>query len=34
VSEFLHTSYEAAAERGSWDREALEDDPHRWREHR
>jgi uncharacterized protein DUF5996 len=30
VSQFLHTSYEAAAERGNWDRELLEDDPHCW----
>jgi uncharacterized protein DUF5996 len=29
VSEFLRTSYEAAAELGNWDRQALEDDPHR-----
>lgn len=29
--EFLHTTYEAAAEHGNWDREALEADPHRWR---
>jgi hypothetical protein len=33
VSQFLHTSYEAAAERGNWDRELLEDDPHRWSDH-
>ena len=30
LSDFLHTTYEAAAERGSWDRAALEDDPRRW----
>lgn len=34
LGEFLHTTYTAAAERGRWDREALEDDPHRWRDHR
>ncbi len=28
--EFLQTTYEAAAELGSWDRAALEDDPTRW----
>ncbi|MCF6525979.1 DUF5996 family protein [Streptomyces sp. JJ36] len=27
---FLQTTYEAAAERGHWDRAALEDDPGRW----
>lgn len=27
---FLHSTYEAAAERGGWDRAALEDDPARW----
>ena len=32
--EFLHTTYEAAAEHGNWDREALEADPHRWRHKR
>lgn len=31
LSQFLHTTYQAAAERGGWDREALEDDPDRWR---
>jgi hypothetical protein len=30
---FLHTTYEAAAERGGWDRAALVSDPHRL-EHR
>jgi hypothetical protein len=30
LGEFLHTTYEAAAERGGWDRAALEDDPKRW----
>jgi hypothetical protein len=34
VSQFLHTTYEAAAERGKWDRKALEDDPDRWSDHR
>ncbi len=33
LAEFLHTTYQAAAERGRWDRAALEDDPHRWRDH-
>lgn len=28
--EFLHTTYEAAAERGDWDRDALEHHPSRW----
>lgn len=28
--QFLHTSYEAAADLGGWDRAALEDDPRRW----
>jgi hypothetical protein len=27
---FLHSTYEAAAVRGGWDRAALEDDPTRW----
>jgi hypothetical protein len=27
---FLHTTYEAAAECGGWDRAMLEDDPRRW----
>ena len=31
LTDFLHTSYAAAAERGGWDRAALEDDPGRWR---
>ena len=30
LSAFLHTTYEAAAERGRWDRATLEDDPDRW----
>jgi len=30
----LHTTYRAAAERGRWDRSALEVDPHRWNEKR
>jgi len=29
LAEFLHTTYEAAAVRGGWDRAALEDDPTR-----
>jgi hypothetical protein len=27
---FLHSTYDAAAERGAWDRAALEADPARW----
>ncbi|TDB99097.1 DUF5996 family protein [Actinomadura sp. 7K534] len=30
--EFLHSTYEAAAERGNWDRASLEDDPARWQD--
>jgi hypothetical protein len=30
VAEFLHATYAAAADRGNWDRAALEDDPLRW----
>ncbi|SCE42407.1 hypothetical protein GA0115253_1051911, partial [Streptomyces sp. Termitarium-T10T-6] len=30
LAEFLHTTYEAAAVLGMWDRAALEDDPMRW----
>ena len=30
LTEFVHTTYEAAAERAQWDRAALEDDPYRW----
>nr|WP_323368715.1 DUF5996 family protein [Ornithinicoccus halotolerans] len=30
--EFLHSTYEAAAERGNWDRASLEDDPTRWQD--
>jgi Family of unknown function (DUF5996) len=30
LSEFLDTTYAAAAELGGWDRAALEADPHRW----
>jgi hypothetical protein len=33
LSEFLHTTYAAAADLGGWDRAALEDDPARWRKH-
>jgi len=33
LSEFLHTTYAAAAELGGWDRVALEVDPHRWEHH-
>ncbi|MGY4649386.1 DUF5996 family protein [Mycobacterium sp. URHB0021] len=29
LSQFLHSTYAAAADRGGWDRAALEDDPHR-----
>jgi Family of unknown function (DUF5996) len=28
--EFLESTYRAAADRGNWDRRALETDPHRW----
>ncbi|MFD2082556.1 hypothetical protein SAMN05421678_1113 [Actinopolymorpha cephalotaxi] len=31
---FLHTTYAAAAERGNWDRAALEADPSRWDDYR
>ncbi|NEV91259.1 hypothetical protein GUR47_31985 [Streptomyces tendae] len=30
LTEFLYTTYEAAAEHGDWDRAALENDPLRW----
>lgn len=30
LTEFLHTTYEAAAEHGDWDRASLEDNPTRW----
>ena len=30
--EFVHATYQAAAERGKWDRAALEVDPRRWDE--
>lgn len=30
VADFLRSTYEAAADRGHWDRPALEDDPRRW----
>ncbi|MFF9767839.1 DUF5996 family protein [Streptomyces sp. NPDC014636] len=33
VADFLHTTYEAAAEHGGWDRSALEEDPKRWQRH-
>ena len=29
LSQFLQSTYAAAAELGGWDRTALEDDPHR-----
>jgi Family of unknown function (DUF5996) len=29
LSQFLQSTYAAAAELGGWDRAALEDDPHR-----
>ena len=32
LAEFLHTTYAAAAERGHWNRKALEADPNRWRD--
>jgi hypothetical protein len=31
---FLHSTYEAAADLGGWDRAALEDDPARWQDRR
>ena len=34
LSEFLHSTYRAAAALGGWDRQSLEDDPHRWPQHR
>ncbi|MFD5111837.1 DUF5996 family protein [Streptomyces sp. NPDC058391] len=34
LSGFLHTTYEAAAVRGGWDRTSLEEDPARWSGHR
>lgn len=34
VMAFLQATYEAAAETGDWDRDALEDHPRRWRQHR
>lgn len=34
LAEFLHTTYRAAADLGGWDRQRLEDDPHRWQHHR
>ncbi|MEU2112804.1 DUF5996 family protein [Streptomyces sp. NPDC019507] len=34
LASFLHSTYEAAAVHGGWDREALEDDPDRWAEQR
>ncbi|OZM78165.1 hypothetical protein CFP66_32470 [Pseudonocardia sp. MH-G8] len=34
LREFLHSTYEAAADLGRWDRAALEDDPLRWDGHR
>ncbi|MEU8799144.1 DUF5996 family protein [Spirillospora sp. NPDC048819] len=34
LMEFLDSTYAAAATLGDWDREALEDDPHRWAGHR
>jgi hypothetical protein len=30
VAQFLHATYQAAADRGHWDRPALEDNPFRW----
>ncbi len=32
--EFLHTTYASAADRGEWDRVALEADPTRWNHRR
>lgn len=34
LAEFLHTTYDAAADLGGWDRGRLEDDPARWPQHR
>jgi hypothetical protein len=34
LAEFLHTTYNAAADLGGWSRERLEDDPARWPQHR
>jgi hypothetical protein len=34
LTEFLQTTYEAAAEHGGWERAQLEDDPRRWRQTR
>lgn len=34
VTEFLQTTYEAAAERADWDRPALEDTPTRLNKHK
>ncbi|WP_307865960.1 DUF5996 family protein [Streptomyces smyrnaeus] len=34
LTDFLQTTYEAAAEHGGWNRAELEDDPHRWDEQR
>jgi hypothetical protein len=34
LMQFLQSTYEAAAERGNWDRAALEDDPARWPQRR
>lgn len=34
LMEFFQSTYEAAAERGRWDRAMLEDDPRRWDERR
>jgi hypothetical protein len=34
LSQFLHTTYRAAADLAAWDRANLEDDPVRWSQHR
>ncbi|TWD83219.1 hypothetical protein FB561_4379 [Kribbella amoyensis] len=34
LEQFLHTTYQAAADLGGWDRKSLEDDPARWPQHR
>jgi len=34
LQRFLQTTYAAAADRGGWDRDTLECDPHRWDTHR
>ena len=33
LAQFLHSTYRAAADLGTWDRTSLEDDPARWAQH-